>query len=638
MTLTTLRATALSLFVLIEVNYPNLAQQSSLVLFAFLGIEFTLSSIPFFQDLATSQRFADSPIGRTAYFILAIVTVGCFGYIFTQTEPLLSGLWLDGRSLGNRAGMETRLDYALGLVGLILVLEATRRSIGWVLPTLALAFIAYAAFGSALPSWFFPHKGYAWTRIVSQTFLSSQGVFGIALRVMFTYVFLFVLFGTILEKTGATGYIIRLAERLFKSSKGGPAKVAVISSGIMGSLSGSAVANTATTGTFTIPMMRSAGFQPAIAGGVEAAASSGGALMPPIMGAGAYMMLELIEPSVTYLQIIKAAIVPATLYYTALLLIVHFYARRIQLISENRSMPTGKQYVDTVSPMFHAQGLLFLIAFATLIVFLLLKFTPFRAVSLSLVITLGASYLSPQTRMDVQSLLDAFLKAARSGTSLIAAATCVGVILGVVTLTGLGTKLPDALLPLAQHSRLLAFVLLMITTILLGLGLPSSVCYLLVATFVGPMLDQMQTPPLAAHMFIFYFGMMAMVTPPVALAAYAAGAIAGADIMQTSFAAFRFALVGFALPYAFVFHPELLLIVTQPNGYLMMALKIGRTAFSIIPLAAGIAGFGFSKLRFWQRILCIGAAFMLLVSIKIWFQLLAIGIIIGVGLINWRAA
>ena len=152
------------------------------------------------------------------------------------------------------------------------------------------------------------------------------------------------------------------------------------------------------------------------------------------------------------------------------------------------------------------------------------------------------------------------------------------------------------------------------------------------------MLDQMQTPPLAAHMFIFYFGMMAMVTPPVALAAYAAGAIAGADIMQTSFAAFRFALVGFALPYAFVFHPELLLIVTQPNGYLMMALTIGRTAFSIIPLAAGIAGFGFSKLRFGQRILCIGAAFMLLVSIKIWFQLLAIGIIIGVGLINWRVA
>ena len=179
-----------------------------------------------------------------------------------------------------------------------------------------------------MPDWLFPHRGYSWERIVSQTFLHSQGVFGIALKVMFTYVFLFVLFGALLEKTGATGYIINLARRLFRSSVGGPAKVAVVSSGAMGSLSGSAVANTATTGTFTIPMMRSSGFRPTIAGGIEAAASSGGALVPPIMGAGAYMMLEIVEPAVTYLEIIKAALIPAILYYTALLLIVHFHARR----------------------------------------------------------------------------------------------------------------------------------------------------------------------------------------------------------------------------------------------------------------------------------------------------------------------
>jgi TRAP transporter 4TM/12TM fusion protein len=237
------------------------------------------------------------------------------------------------------------MDYVIGLLGVLLVLEATRRSIGSTLPLLAIAFLVYAAFGQSMPDWLFPHRGHSWERIVSQTFLQSQGVFGVALKVMFTYVFLFVLFGTLLEKTGATGYIIRFARRLFRASAGGPAKVAVISSGMMGSLSGSAVANTATTGTFTIPMMKGSGFKPHVAGGIEAAASSGGALVPPIMGAGAYMMLEIVEPAVTYLQIIKAAIIPAILYYTALLLIVHFHAGRLtagtasEELSEDQTLP-----------------------------------------------------------------------------------------------------------------------------------------------------------------------------------------------------------------------------------------------------------------------------------------------------------
>ena len=247
-----------------------------------------------------------------------------------------------------------------------------------------------------------------------------------------------------------------------------------------------------------------------------------------------------------------------------------------------------------------------------------------------------ASYISPHTRLTFHDLLDAFMKTATSATSLITAAACVGIVLGMVTQTGVGTKLPEVLLPMAEHSRLLAFALLMFSTILLGLGLPSSICYLLVATFIGPMLDQMQTPPLAAHLFIFYFGMMAMVTPPVALAAYTAGAIAKANLMRTSLAAFRFALVGFALPYAFVFNPELLLI-SKDGNLLKMIVKIGLTFFSMIPLATGIAGFARSELTLGLRLALVLAAFLVLVSTKIWIQMIVVGIIIGIGIIHWRS-
>ena len=274
-------AALLSVFILAEVNYPRLSPQAQLAIFAMLGLVLVFLKYPI------HRKFEEHIVFQALDFVFALAVVICFGYILVQTEPLFKRFWVDGQQLGDRAGMGTTRDYLIGLLGLLLVLEGTRRAIGLTLCILSLAFLAYAAFGQSMPDWLFPHRGYSWERIVSQTFLHSQGVFGIALKVMFTYVFLFVLFGALLEKTGATGYIINLARRLFRSSVGGPAKVAVVSSGAMGSLSGSAVANTATTGTFTIPMMRSSGFRPTIAGGIEAAASSGGALVPPIMGAGA---------------------------------------------------------------------------------------------------------------------------------------------------------------------------------------------------------------------------------------------------------------------------------------------------------------------------------------------------------------
>jgi TRAP transporter 4TM/12TM fusion protein len=635
---------ALCLFILAEVNYPQLSPQSQLAIFAMLGL------ILVFLKYPLHRRFEGKIPFEILDFVLAIAAAVCFGYVLVQSEPFFEKFWVDGQSLGDRAGMERSTDYIVGLLGLLLVLEATRRAIGLALPMLSLIFLAYAAFGQLMPEWLFPHRGYPWERIVSQTFLHSQGVFGIALKVMFTYVFLFVLFGTTLEKTGATGYIIGFARRLFRASAGGPAKVAVISSGMMGSLSGSAVANTATTGTFTIPMMKSSGFKPETAGGVEAAASAGGALVPPIMGAGAYMMLEIVDPPVTYLEIVKAALIPSILYYTALLFIVHFRAKLVGAMGEvgreREFSPAGENREQQISPTDPIEkppairGVVFYVAFVTLIVFLVLGNTPFRAVSLSLIIIIILSAFSKHTRVLPSGVMDAMGKAAHGGVSLIAAAACVGLILGVVTLTGVGSKLPGALLPLAENNLILALVFLMISTIILGMGLPSSVCYLLVATLVGPVLGDLGIVPLAAHLFIFYFGMMSMVTPPVALAAYTAAAIAGAGIMQTGLAAFRFALVGFALPYAFVLRPELLLL--SPDGGAASVFAVGLnvliTVFGIIPLAAGVSGYLFAPLDFWKRLVLVAAALVFFLSHSAWVQVPGFIVVVVLGLLNWRSA
>ena len=651
-------AALLSVFVLAEVNYPRLSPQAQLAIFALLGLVLVFLKYPL------HRRFENQLVFQILDFVFAFAAVICFGYILVQTEPLFKRFWIDGQQLGDRAGMGTTTDYVIGLVGLLLVLEGTRRAIGLTLCILSMAFLAYAAFGQSMPDWLFPHRGYSWERIVSQTFLHSQGVFGIALKVMFTYVFLFVLFGALLEKTGATGYIINFARRLFRSSVGGPAKVAVVSSGAMGSLSGSAVANTATTGTFTIPMMRSSGFRPTIAGGIEAAASSGGALVPPIMGAGAYMMLEIVEPAVTYLQIIKAALIPAILYYTALLLIVHFYAKRVGASAEVPQENTAERHQSKTG----IEGLIFLVAFTTLILFLALGYTPFRAVSLSLLLILiligirgiwvinrqvarsdfsstGTSVrqtfliFARQIWIGIRRTVEAMEKAADGGVSLIAAASCVGLILGVVTLTGIGSKLPGALLPLAANSRILALALLMISTIILGMGLPSSVCYLLMATLVGPVLAELGLVPLAAHLFIFYFGMMAMVTPPVALAAYTAAAIAGTGIMQTGVAAFRFALVGFALPYAFTLKPELLLLAPEGGtaSFFIVAISVLTALLGIVALAASVSGHWFAPLNLWTRAGLLVAAAVFFLTHLGWGQLAALIVIAAIGFFNWRS-
>ncbi|MCP4653999.1 MAG: TRAP transporter fused permease subunit [bacterium] len=589
---------ALCLFTLAEVNYPQLMPPSQLAIFAGLGLVLCFLHFP------VHRRFRDSAIARGVDYVLSAATVSCCGYIVVQSEPAFERFWLSGQSLGHRAGAEVGLDYAVGLVGLVLILEATRRAVGLALPILALLFLAYAHFGSAMPDWLFPHRGYGIERIVAQSFLHSQGVFGIALRVMFIYVFLFVVFGALLELTGATRFIITYARRLFRGSTGAPAKVSILSSGLMGSLSGSAVANTATTGTFTIPLMRSSGLKAHVAAGIEAAASSGGALVPPVMGAGAYMMLEIIDPPVTYLEIIRAAILPAVLYYLSLFLIAHFSSRSLTREEPATEPATEGPATGTL------EGWIFFVSLGSLIAFLLGGSTVFRAVSLAMGVTVALSFLAARTRISPRRALEALVAAARNGIALVAAAASVGIVLGVVTLTGVGTKLPATILPLAQENLFLALLLVMVSSIVLGMGLPSAVCYLLLATLIGPALGKLGVVPLAAHMFIFYFGLMSMVTPPVALAAYTAASIAGSGIMRTAFAAFRFAVIGFALPFVFVYRPQLLMLSPDggPATWWAVAVAFCLVGAGIVPLAAGIAGHLRRPLGPISRILLLVAA------------------------------
>ena len=341
------------------------------------------------------------------------------------------------------------------------------------------------------------------------------------------------------------------------------------------------------------------------------------------MGAAAYMMLEIVEPAVTYLEIIRAALLPAILYYTGMLCMVHFAANaaRDRQVRSSEEASTDEQK-EKDDKLLTVPGGIFLAAFVTLILFLLLGATAFRAVSWSLLVIVVISLLNffiqrigkQQTTAEPSSgisdvrkgadfLITPCRRAAQSGVSLIAAAACVGIILGVVTLTGVGSKLPSTLLPLAATNLILALFFLMISTIILGMGLPSSVCYLLMAILVGPVLLDLGVVPLAAHFFIFYFGMMSMVTPPVALAAYAAAAIAGSGIMATGFAAFRFALVGFALPYAFVLRPALLWLSNDGSTPALWTVvgNFSLTLVGTVILAAAIAGYTFSRLALWAR-------------------------------------
>jgi len=460
------------------------------------------------------------------------------------------------RELAMRAGMVTPTDMIIGVLGLLLVVEATRRVVGIPMVVVVLVFLTYAFAGPYMPG-VLAHRGLSIEQLVGHLYFTTEGIFGIPLGVSSTFIFLFILFGAYLESTGLGKFFIDIANAIAGWASGGPAKVAVLSSALMGTVSGSSVANVAGTGSFTIPMMKKLGYRKEFAGAVEAASSTGGQLMPPVMGAAAFLMAEFV--GVPYIDIVAAAVIPAILYFTGLWLGVHLEAKRNNLKGVPRDQ-LPKAWV-----IFKERGHL-AIPLVVIVYLLVTGYTPMRAALVAIVLSIVASALRKSTRMKPIEIIKGLEAGARNVLGVVIACASAGIIIGVVTKTGIGLKLASGLLALSGGNLLLTMFFTMITSIVLGMGVPTTANYVITSTIAAPALVQMGVPVLAAHMFVFYFGIIADVTPPVALAAYAASGISGGKPLMTGVNASKLAIGAFIIPYIFVMSPMILMINATAFG------------------------------------------------------------------------
>ncbi|AFT71132.1 TRAP transporter, 4TM/12TM fusion protein [Alloalcanivorax dieselolei B5] len=443
----------------------------------------------------------------------------------------------------------TLFDLVAGTALVVTLLEATRRVAGLGLFVIAATFIAYAFLGQYLPSGI-GHSGLGLSRFIDIEVLSNNGVFGVPLGAVVSYIFYFILFATFLELSGGGQLFIDLAFALTGRSRGGPAKSAVISSGLMGSINGSAVANVVGTGTFTIPLMKRFGYKPHFSGAVEAASSTGGQLMPPIMGAAAFVMVEL--TGLNYVTILKGAALPALLYYLAILFAVDLTAKKEGLSGMSKAdLPNIRE------------GLLkrihLLLPLAVLIGMMVSGASLMMSAIYAFVSSVLASLLTRETRIGLRKMFEGFIQAAKSIIVVAVPCATAGLIIGIIVQTGIGLKFTEFVLTLASGSMILSLIAVMFACIILGMGMPTVSAYIMVAILMAPALGEMGIYVLSAHLFIFYFALLSFVTPPVALASYAAAALAKADATRTGLTAFKLTLPGFIVPFAFVYNPALVM-------------------------------------------------------------------------------
>jgi TRAP transporter 4TM/12TM fusion protein len=515
------------------------------------------------------------------------------------------------------AGDYTKFDMIVGLCGTLLTLEAARRVVGMPIVVVASSFLLYAYFGGYMPG-FLSHRGYSIERIVSHMYFTTEGILGIPLGVSATFIFLFILFGAFLEKTGIGKLFIDIADAIAGWASGGPAKVAVITSALEGTVSGSSVANTVGSGSFTIPMMKKLGYRPEFAGAVEASASTGGQIMPPVMGAAAFLMSEFI--GIPYIDIAKAAAIPACLYFLGIFIEVHFEAKRCGL----KGMPWNQ--IPRVWTVLKERGHLFVPLIA--IIYVLTEgYTPTRAALVGLGLSVAAGMLKKATRMSVPEIFNALETGARGALGVAIACATAGIIVGVVTLTGLGLKMANGLIDLAGGYLLPTMFFTMITSLILGMGVPTTANYVITATMCAPALVLLGVPLLAAHLFVFYFGIIADITPPVALAAYAGAGIARANPFWTGITASKLAIGAFIVPYIFVLNPAMVLIGTTPY---LLTMNLVTACGGMFGVGAAMIGFCVAPMNWFERIWFAVAGLMLIdpgfVTDVIGIVMLAIGL------------
>lgn len=579
--LVTLIALGASLYHLLYAYFhPFFALDHRVIHWAFMS-SFIFLLYPFSSKL--------SPRKRPSFFdlLFLVLSLGICLWIFIFSHQILQ-----------RAGKYQPLDVLMGTLLVLLVLEAGRRSVGWSVPVVAIVFLLYALLGPYLPD-LLAHKGYSIKRLSTYLALSTDGIFSIPLGVSAQFIFLFILYGSILRKSGAGKFFTDLAFSLTGWSRGGPAKAAVVSSCFFGMISGSSVANTVTTGTFTIPLMKRTGYPPHFAGAVEASSSTMGQIMPPIMGAGAFVMAEFL--GIPYFKVCLAAAIPATLSFFAIFMQVHYRAVLMGIKGIPKAdLPSLK---GTLIRGWHHLLSIFL-----LIYLLAQDFSPERAVFWAILATVFCSYLRKETRMSLSEIISGFREGATGAVEVAAACATAGIIIGSITVTGLGLKFSSLIIDLSMGYLLLALPLTAIACLALGMGVPTTASYIIISSLAVPALMNYGVVAIAAHMFIFYYATRADVTPPVALAAYAGAGIAGASPSTTGYTAFWLGMAGYIVPFMFIFGPELMLI-----GKPIHILWATCTAIlGILFLAAAIQRCMYQKTRWYETLMFFAAALLLI--------------------------
>ena len=560
--------------------------------------------------------------------------------------------WIFEADLTQRAGELTPFDFVIGTVTIVLVFEAARRMMGWALPFICALFLAYALFGQYLPG-ALAHRGYSFEQVVSTLGFGTEGIYGTPTYVSSTYIFLFILFGSFLEQAGMIALFTDFAMGTVGHTRGGPAKVSVISSGLMGTINGSGVANVVTTGQFTIPLMKRFGYSPAFAGGVEATSSMGGQIMPPVMGAVAFIMAETIN--VPYVEICKAAAIPAILYFVTAFWMVHLEAGRKGLLGLPKDecpnpWTAVRQRWYLLLPLIGLVALLFSgytplfsgtvglgltvilifgaavlsgvrsmplrFLFWVLLGFACAGFVQFGVITFFVIIAVLAVLVyalrrgRDALRLAVTSLADG----ARHALPVAIACALVGVIIGVINLTGVAAEIGGKIILIGEGNLFLALFLTMIVCLVLGMGIPTIPNYIITSSLAAPVLLKLGVPLIVSHMFVFYFGIMADLTPPVALAAFAAASIADESGLKIGIQAVRIAIAGFVIPYMAVYAPALML---QGGDLLDVVYVVGKALLAVGLWGAGAIGFLLAPLNWFERIFAIAAATFLIVALPL---------------------
>ncbi|MGB9866426.1 MAG: TRAP transporter permease [Bacillota bacterium] len=536
---------------------------------------------------APGQRWRDRP--TVIDWLLPIVGLAVTVYVFTQGDAFVL-----------RAGVApTPLDIVFGLLAILLVLEMVRRLVGLPLVILTVVLMVYSRFASLFPG---PlrAKSYPLARIISQAF-SIDGIYGIPLGASSTYVLLFILFGAMLSATGTGKFYTDLAYSIAGRFRGGPAKVAVLASALFGTISGSGIANVVATGTFTIPLMKSTGFAPHFAGAVEAVASTGGQIMPPIMGAGAFLMAEMI--SKPYSTIAISAALPAILYFLAVYFMIDFEAGRTNL----KGLPPSQ--LPLARSVIRERGHLLIPILVLLYELLVVQTTAIRAALFSLYTAVLVSFLKKDTRLSWNKFVEALANGTKGCLEVIASCACAGIVVAMISLTGVGLKLSAAVVSLASGSLLLALVLVALIVVILSMGLPTTACYLISAAVMAPALTKMGISPLQAHLFVFYYACISGITPPVALVAYPAAAIAKTNPVKVALTAARLGIVGFLVPFMFVYSPALLLV----GKWTWVLWSCVTSLVGVFALSVALSGWFQAPVNTWIRLLLLASGICLMI-------------------------